>query len=71
MRILAWLTGRLRGERVPADLSDGWHSDFGPGMGIDGRDPYGFGHRAHQPDPKAHYGFENDPNYRIHHPEVP
>ena len=27
----------------------------------DGNGPYGYGHRAHQPDPAAHYGFAPKP----------
>jgi hypothetical protein len=33
----------------------------------DMRGSYGFGRRAHRPDPRAHYGFDNDANYWAHH----
>jgi hypothetical protein len=32
----------------------------------DMRGSYGFGRRAHRPDPRAQYGFENDANYWAH-----
>jgi hypothetical protein len=33
----------------------------------DSRAPYGFGRRAHRPDPDAKYSFGDDPTHRMHH----
>ena len=35
----------------------------------DFRGPYGFGRRAHRPDPQASYSFGDDPTHRMTHPE--
>jgi hypothetical protein len=68
MGFLAWLSGRLRDWGV----TRGWERGLPPPKERgDFGGSYGFGHRAHHTDPKAHYGFENDPNYRAHHPDAP
>lgn len=68
MGFLAWLSERFRGRRD----SRGWERDLASAKERgDFRGSYGFGHRAHRPDPKARYGFENDANYRAHHSETP
>jgi hypothetical protein len=55
MRVPVWfveLLGRRRSREPPQDAA--------PKAGGDFRGPYGFGRRAHRPDPNAKYGF--DPN---------
>ncbi len=37
-----------------------------PASSGDMRGTYGFGRRAHRPDPRGHYQFENDANYWAH-----
>ncbi len=69
MRFLAWLKERLRSDRRPVPrrgrparqvLSERQEA------GGDDRGRYGFGRRAHRPDPKGHYRFDNDANYQAH-----
>jgi len=49
--------GEIRFQRPEAALPA--HGDM--------RGAYGFGHRAHRPDPHGHFGFSNDANYWAHH----
>lgn len=71
MRLLAWLRELLGGDhqrnrpekRVRIRRPDEKLEPTG-----DMRGSYGFGRRAHRPDPSGHYGFRNDANYWAHHP---
>jgi hypothetical protein len=74
MRIPAWLKETIdgerrrakRGRRVRIQRRDATAEI--PASGGDIRGSYGFGRRAHRPDPKARYHFDNDANYSAHHP---
>jgi hypothetical protein len=66
MNFRRWFKDRF--QRAP---SHGWErhlSDSQPRG--DFRGPYGFGRRAHRPDPKGHYSFGDDPTHRMHHPQA-
>jgi hypothetical protein len=65
MRIVAWWL-RLSRDGSGFDTADELSLELTimPAVEIGG--PYGFGHRAHRPDPGAHYGFEADDLHRPH-----
>jgi hypothetical protein len=65
MRIMAWLRDVIDGTRG-RPLRNAQEEMAGASGDFRGR--YGFGRRAHRPDPKAHYGFENDLNQKVQHP---
>jgi hypothetical protein len=70
MRVPAWLRQMFGGERRPEDERRVRirRPEEGPQATGDMRGSYGFGRRAHRPDPKGHYGFDNDANYLAHRP---
>jgi hypothetical protein len=53
MKAPAWLTEWMERRRLRAGTIAQSDGDF--------RGPYGFGHRAHRPDPQARYGFDTPP----------
>jgi len=68
MRFLAWLRDMIGGKRPKARKRVRIRRrDEGPESSGDMRGSYGFGRRAHRPDPQAHYRFDNDANYWAHH----
>ena len=52
------------GERLRDAHSRGFERHLTPEPGGDFRGPYGFGRRAHRPDPNGHYVFRNEPEPR-------
>lgn len=64
MRIMAWLRDLIDGTRS-RPLRNA-QQEMAGATG-DNRGRYGFGRRAHRPDPKGQYGFENDANHQAHH----
>ena len=63
MRFVTWLRDVIDGARG-RPLRNA-QEEIGGASG-DFRGRYGFGRRAHRPDPGAHYGFENDANREVH-----
>jgi len=64
MQFLIWLRDRLRGEPSRA-----WERHLPPAEAKgDFRGSYGFGRRAHRPDPSATYSFGDDPTHRMTDP---
>jgi len=56
-------------ERFQNGSTRSWEHDISDSQPRgDFRGPYGFGRRAHRPDPKATYSFGDDPTHRMHHP---
>ncbi|MGH6923497.1 MAG: hypothetical protein ACRED5_07130 [Propylenella sp.] len=69
MPLLAWLKGLSRDTQSKAEkrVRIRKREEQPLSNGGDMRGSYGFGRRAHRPDPGAQYGFENDANYWAHH----
>jgi hypothetical protein len=69
MRVLAWLSDLMGGDRRTPERGRRVRirpRGAGTESGGDMRGSYGFGRRAHRPDPKAHYRFDNDANRWAH-----
>lgn len=70
MKILVLLSGTAgRAPRGSLEKPTRFDTPGDPFTGVgDMRGSYGFGRRAHRPDPTGGYRFDNDANYRVHHP---
>ena len=66
MRVFHWVRDGLREARARIREQS---AAAGPKGDVGGR--FGFGRRAHRPDPTAHYGFDNDPNRQAKNSELP
>jgi hypothetical protein len=69
MKILILLSGTVgRAPGRPQEKPTRFETPGDPFTGVgDMRGSYGFGRRAHRPDPTRGYCFDNDANYWVHH----
>ena len=65
MRLVAWWLRVARGG-ADSDAVDELSMAFTVTPPIEVGGPFGFGHRAHHPDPNGHYVFEADELHRPH-----